>query len=181
MTQTLPPPSMVGLLGVKLPVRDIEQTTRWYAQVFGWARAFEFSDEDGRLVGVGGRLPGRQPAGLSFRRNPEAHPQAGLELGLAIATKTDLERWVEHLDRHRVPHTPIIDATISWLVVLHDPDGHEIHLITREEHGLDQTGRPGYGRRPAGIDVSLPSDPGGLDLPEGTRAGVLEAMPPVVA
>ena len=53
---------------------------------------------------------------------------------------------MEHLDRQGVSHSPVIDATISWLVALHDPDGHEIHLFTRERHHLDQSGRAGYGR-----------------------------------
>jgi len=141
------PPQLTEMRGIKLPVRDIEVTTQWYARVFGWIRMFEFPDENGVIVGVGGRLPSVQPAGLSFRANPEARSQAGLEMAFVVESKDDLERWVDHLDQLGVRHSPIIDATISWLVVLNDPDGHEIHLFSREEHGIDQTGRKGYGRR----------------------------------
>jgi len=41
----------------------------------------------------------------------------------------------------------VIDATVGWLLVFHDPDGTEIHLYSMERHGLDPTGRPRTGRR----------------------------------
>lgn len=55
--------------------------------------------------------------------------------------------WVGHLDDLSVKHSPKIDATIGWMVVVHDPDGLEIHLYSRRSHGIDQDGRSGYGRR----------------------------------
>ncbi len=45
-----------------------------------------------------------------------------------------------------VPHSPVIDATIGWLLVFHDPDGTELHLYSMERHGLDPSGRPHTGR-----------------------------------
>jgi catechol 2,3-dioxygenase-like lactoylglutathione lyase family enzyme len=147
-------PPMFGLRGAKLPVRDIDVSSQWYSRALGWERVFEFPDETGAVVGVGGRLPGQSPARLAFRRNPDARAQEGLELSIAVETKDDLQRWVEHLDLQGVPHSPVIDATISWLVVLKDPDGHEIHLMTHELHGIDQDGRPGYGRLAAGAQFT---------------------------
>jgi catechol-2,3-dioxygenase len=157
------PLQLAEMRGIKLPVRDIEVTTQWWARVFGWIRMFEFPDENGAIVGVGGRLPTATPAGLSFRVNPEARSQAGLEMALVVETKGGLERWVEHLDRQGVRHSPVIDATISWLVVLNDPDGHEIHLFTREEHGIDQTGRKVYGRRVPDVTPATPGRVGPAD------------------
>jgi predicted enzyme related to lactoylglutathione lyase len=149
-------PAMFGLRGAKLPVRDITVTADWYSRVFGWMRMFEFPDEHGTVQGVGGPLPGHNQTGLAFRHNPAAIAQEGLELQIVIETRNDLQLWAEHLDRLGVAHSPIIDATVAWLVVLHDPDGHEIHLMTREEHDLDQTGRAGYGRRVPGLDSPAP-------------------------
>lgn len=146
-------PSMFGLSAAKLPVRDLKVTRGWYARVFGWESVVEFPDENGVIVGAGGNLPGRSPAGLAFRANPAAVTQEGLELRIDVDTKEDLQRWVEHLERENVRHSGVIDATISWLVVLHDPDGHEIHLMTRERHGIDQGGRRGYGRLVPGRDL----------------------------
>jgi catechol-2,3-dioxygenase len=63
-----------------------------------------------------------------------------------VPDRDALGGWVEHLDACGVTHSPVIDATVGWLVVLHDADGHEIHLYTDQRHGMDQAGRPGYGR-----------------------------------
>ena len=45
-----------------------------------------------------------------------------------------------------IEHSPVIDATIGWIVVLNDPDGIELHLHSRQRHGIDQVGPSGYGR-----------------------------------
>lgn len=134
------------MLGTKLPVRDLAGTCSWYSRVFGWEAVMEFPGPDGTIAGAAGRLPGANPTGLSFRANPAAQSQEGLELAIDISHREDLEAWLEHLDREGVPHSPVIDASVAWLVVLKDPEGHEIHLMTRERHGFDQTGRAGYGR-----------------------------------
>lgn len=158
MTADMVPPSL-GLRGVKLPVVDLEATRSWYSLIFGWETIMEFPDSSGVVQGAAGRVPGPNPVGLSFRANPGAVPQEGLELAFDIETRADLEAWLDHLDRHNVQHSPIIDATVAWLVVFKDPDGHEIHLMTREKHGIDQTGRPGYGRTVAETPAGSPAQP----------------------
>lgn len=65
----------------------------------------------------------------------------------AITDRTDAESWAAHLDTLGIPHSPVIEASIGWLLVFNDPDGLELHLYTWAEHGIDQYGRPGYGRR----------------------------------
>ncbi|SFQ71151.1 hypothetical protein SAMN05421810_11426 [Amycolatopsis arida] len=60
--------------------------------------------------------------------------------------------------RPRNPHSAVIEASLGWLLVFADPDGPELHLYTWAEHGLDQSHRPGYGRRVAGGQPS-PGDP----------------------
>ena len=51
-----------------------------------------------------------------------------------------------HLDEQDVKHSPVIDATVGWMIVLHDPDGIELHIYGQQPHVIDQSGRPGYGR-----------------------------------
>jgi hypothetical protein len=36
--------------------------------------------------------------------------------------------WAGYLDELSVPHSPIIEASIGWLLVFNDPDGLELHL-----------------------------------------------------
>ena len=40
----------------------------------------------------------------------------------------------------------VVEATIGWMVLFHDPDGLEIHLYSRNRGDLDNSGRSGYGR-----------------------------------
>lgn len=44
-------------------------------------------------------------------------------------------------------HSPVIDATVGWMIVLHDPDGIELDIYGEQEHGIDPSGRSGCGRR----------------------------------
>lgn len=141
---------LTGLRGVKLPVTDVQRSMRWYEVVFGARPFMEFPDEGGVVRGVALHLPGCGDAILALRHNPDAHPMAGLEVIYSVTDRRALTRWVHHLDACGVPHSPVIDATVGWLVVLHDSDGHEIHLYTEQRHDIDQADRPGYGRTIAG-------------------------------
>jgi predicted enzyme related to lactoylglutathione lyase len=138
-------PELVRLRGVKLPVTDVSRSVDFYRRVFGFAPWLEFPDDAGVLRGVAGDLPGCE-GGLALRETPDAHSQPGLELLLGVADKRAIEEWALHLDALGVAHSPVIDATVGWLLVLHDPDGHEIHLYSEVRHGIDQSGRSGYGR-----------------------------------
>ena len=143
-------PDLVGIHHVKFPVSNLEASLPWYQQVFGTSTAFEFRDEAaGPVRGVA-----FAPVGgvvISLRENASA--AAGLAgfdpVSFAIGDRAAAAHWIEHLDRLGIDHSPIIDATIGWLVVFHDPDGVEIHLYTVEQHGIEQGDRPGYGTPPA--------------------------------
>jgi hypothetical protein len=52
----------------------------------------------------------------------------------------------------RRPHSEALRArgedrllSVSWLLIFDDPDGLTLHLYTWAEHGIDESGRPGYG------------------------------------
>jgi len=48
--------------------------------------------------------------------------------------------------RPEVRHSPIVEASIGWLLIFDDPDGVTLHLYTWAEHGIAVSDRPGYGR-----------------------------------
>ncbi|MCK9901171.1 VOC family protein [Frankia sp. Cpl3] len=133
---------------MKLPVSDLPRSLAWYRMVFGAQPILEFPDEDDVVRGVACTLPGLGSSGVSLRENPAAAAAiAGFNaLVLAVEDRAAIEAWTRRLDDLGVAHSPVIDATVGWLLVLHDPDGIEIHLYSEEHHGIDQTGRPGYGR-----------------------------------
>lgn len=146
-------PTLTGLRFVKLPVADLARSREWWSRVFGWSASLEFPDSDGVIRGVAGVFRDFAEPGLSLREAPDARSLQGLELMLGVADRSALEAWGAWLDELRVAHSPVIDATLGWLMVLTDPDDHEIHLYSDERHGIDQSGRVGYGR-PARVETS---------------------------
>lgn len=145
-------PEIVGIHHVKFPVSDLETSRRWYEQVFGTRVALEFRDDAaGPVRGVA--LEPVSGVVIALREHPAAASAlAGFDpVSFAVADRGAAEQWIEHLDGLRIDHSPVIDATIGWLVVFHDPDGVELHLYTVERHGLDHGERPGYGTAPLSL------------------------------
>lgn len=140
--------AVTGIHHVKFPVSDLKASIAWYERVFGFTVTIEFPDEHGVVRGVGGSIPGLGEAGVALRENPDAAKGiAGFDpVSFGIADREAAQVWVAHLDALGIEHSPIIDATIGWIVVFHDPDGTEIHLYSFAAHGIDQSGRAGYGR-----------------------------------
>jgi catechol 2,3-dioxygenase-like lactoylglutathione lyase family enzyme len=141
-------PQLAGIHHVKFPVSDLAASRTWYEKVFGFEVTIEFPDEQGVVRGLGGTAKGLGEVGLALRENPAA--AAGIQgfdpVSFGIEDKAAAQEWVAHLDGLGIPHSPVIDATVGWIVVFHDPDGTEIHLYSFAAHGIDQTGREGYGR-----------------------------------
>jgi catechol 2,3-dioxygenase-like lactoylglutathione lyase family enzyme len=140
-------PQLAGIHHVKFPVTDLAASRAWYEAVFGLSLQMEFRDDDhGPVMGVV-----FEPVGgvyIALRHNPAAAAgTAGFDpVSLAVADRAALDRWIAHLDDLGIDHSPPIDASIGWMIVFHDPDGIEHHLYTMAAHGIDQTGRAGYGQ-----------------------------------
>jgi catechol 2,3-dioxygenase-like lactoylglutathione lyase family enzyme len=142
------PPGLHGIHAVKLPVRDLAESRAWYERTLLFVVELEFPDADAVVRGVSGHLPGIGGTWFALRESP-GHA-AGVEgfnlVNLLVDDRAALEDWAAWLDELDVPHSPIIDATLGWIVVLNDPNGIEIHLYTEQPHHIDQSERPGYGR-----------------------------------
>lgn len=141
-------PRLAGVHHVKIPVTDLARSRDWYGRVFGFRVTWEFPDEEGVARGVAGEVPGFGDTILALRENPQAaRGSKGFDpVGFAVADRADAQAWATHLDTLGIPHSPVIEASMGWLLVFNDPDGIEMHLYTWARHGIDQSGRPGYGR-----------------------------------
>jgi catechol 2,3-dioxygenase-like lactoylglutathione lyase family enzyme len=133
---------------VKIPVTDLTRALDWYQRVFDAHVELEFPDEDGVVRGVAMRVPGVDNAWVSLRENPEvARGLQGFDPVMwGVEERADLEAWAEHLDALGISHSPVIDASVGWLLVFSDLDQLEHHLYTRVRHGIDQSHKHGYGR-----------------------------------
>jgi catechol 2,3-dioxygenase-like lactoylglutathione lyase family enzyme len=138
---------LAGIHHVKIPVTDLARSLRWYRQVFGLRPTIQFPEADGAVRGFSGEIPGLERTMVSFRVNPAAAEGCrGFDpVSFAVDSRDDLQAWVEHLDGLDVNHSPIVEASIGWLLIFDDPDGLTLHLYTWAEHGIDVSDRPGYG------------------------------------
>lgn len=141
-------PLLAGIHHVKIPVTDLARSSEWYRLVFGFEVTFEFPDADGVVRGVAGTMPGLGECLVALRVNAVA-AQGCRDfdpISYGVRDRAHVEEWAAHLDALGIEHSPVIDASVGWLLVFSDPDGLQIHLYSWAEHGRDQSSRAGYGR-----------------------------------
>src|SRR3954454_8608171 len=126
--------AVAGVHHVKVPVTDLARSRAWYAAVLSVEVDLEFRDDEGVLRGVA--FERREGFTLCLRESPEvARALAGFDpYAVLVSTRADLVEAVDHLDRLGVPHSPVIAATLGWLVRVPDPDGIELRFYTEETH-----------------------------------------------
>jgi catechol 2,3-dioxygenase-like lactoylglutathione lyase family enzyme len=147
-------PTLSGIHHVKIPVTDLTRSIDWYARVFGFTVTMEFPDADGVVRGVGGDLPGLGDTLLTLRVNPMAAEGCrGFDpVSFGVDDHTDIQAWATHLDELDIGHSPVIEASVGWLLVFDDPDGLQLHLYSWAAHGVNHSDLPGYARAVAGLD-----------------------------
>ena len=120
-------------MSVKIPVADITQSRRWYADVFGLREEMEWPDHDGVVRGIAFAPIGG--VALALREHPEA-AAATRRFGfvnIGVPDEDDLAGCAEHLDRLGVKHTPVISGARGRLIGFHDPDDHELAFYVETE------------------------------------------------
>jgi catechol 2,3-dioxygenase-like lactoylglutathione lyase family enzyme len=133
---------ILGIHHVKIPVSDLVASREWYERVFELETLTEFRDEEDDVVrGVVYRSKGDLV--LSLRENkPAAKGAAGFDpFAIMLQGRDDIDVWVERLDSLGVDHSPIIEASIGYILAFDDPDGLQLRFYTLDEHGADMEGR----------------------------------------
>lgn len=141
-------PALAGVHHVKLPITDLQRSTDWYGEVFGFRVTMEFPGTDGVAQGVAGDVPGLGATTLALRVNPTVVRSCrGFDpVSFAVDDRADVEAWATHLDSLGIAHSPVIEASVGWLLAFEDPDGLQLHLYSWAGHHADHSERPGYGR-----------------------------------
>ena len=131
-------PKFTGVSHVELTVRDADQSATWYERVLCMQLMGEFPDlatpdVAARVVQV--RHP---PTGMTFgliqhETGDDAdfsELRVGLDhLSLAVDSRDEILRWVDHLDACGVPHSGVHDMPYGSVVVLRDPDNIQLELF----------------------------------------------------
>lgn len=128
-------PELAGISHIDLSVTDRDRSERFYTQVLGFevVRRVDQPDLGFRLADL--RHPGldvemcvRQPTDGAGSVFDELRP--GLDhLSFRVASRAELERWQQHLERHGVRYTPIVDAPYGAVLVFRDPDNIQLELM----------------------------------------------------
>jgi glyoxylase I family protein len=118
-------PEFPAITHVALTVNDLDVSVPWYRKVFGSEPVL---DEDtgpfrhvvfllgDTLVGLH-KFPG-EPSGEKFSEH-----RPGLDhLAFGCANRAELEEWEQQLDRLRIPHGGIVDASYGSGLSFRDPD-----------------------------------------------------------
>ena len=124
---------ILGLHHIKVPVTNLARSRAWYERVFELKPTMEFPDDDGVVRGVA-----YQPLGgfsLALRENPAvARGIAGYDpFAILLQGRADIDAWAARLDSLGVEHSPVIEASIGWMLAFLDPDGLELRLYTAKK------------------------------------------------
>jgi catechol 2,3-dioxygenase-like lactoylglutathione lyase family enzyme len=131
-------PGVTGYHHLGLTVCDVDRSEEWYGKVFGFQRAFVEPHHEGTGYAVVMNIPGT-PVFMGLDKH-DAHEgeqfaehRTGLDhLGIGVATREDLDRWVAHLDALGVAHSPINDITEPFpaaTLCFRDPDNIALELM----------------------------------------------------
>lgn len=131
-------PAVTGYHHLGLTVCDVDRSEEWYAKVFGFQRAFVEPHNEGSGYAVVMNIPGT-PIFMGLDKH-DAHEgerfaehRTGLDhLAIGVASREELDRWVEHLDGLGVAHSRINDITEPFpaaTLCFRDPDNIALELM----------------------------------------------------
>lgn len=132
-----PTPSMTGYHHLGLTVRDVELSEDWYGKVFGFQRVFVEPHHGGTGYAVVMTIPGTSIfMGLDKHDAHEgerfAEHRTGLDhLSFGVASRDDIDHWIEHLDALGIEHSNVNDVTepvAAATLCLRDPDNIALEL-----------------------------------------------------
>ena len=129
-----------GISHVRLTVRDLAASRRFYDTLFGWDVALQVPDDADeatreQLWFLFGGIIYSAPSGL-FGLRPAApgddafsEDRVGLDhLSFAVPARSELDAAVEVLDALGAPHGEVKDTGSSYLLEFRDPDGIALEL-----------------------------------------------------
>lgn len=132
-------PALGGIHHIGLTVPDIEASEAWYTRVLGLTRAFVEPHHGG---GTGYAVVLHRPGsslflGLDKHQTNQGErfeeSRTGLDhVAFHVAHRSELDAWVDHLDRHGVRHSGIAEFSEPFpfaVLVFRDPDNIQLELI----------------------------------------------------
>ncbi|MGO9029548.1 MAG: VOC family protein [Acidimicrobiales bacterium] len=129
--------SITGLHHVRLPVSNITASAEWYVATFGF-EVILYEEEETRPVGAVLRHPSGVIVGLHLNRARSLALKEFSILGLAVASRDDLEQWILRLDDLDTGHGSVLRGHVGWYVEVPDPDGIVVQLHTEGQPDVEE-------------------------------------------
>ena len=118
----------ITMSSVALNVTDIERSEKFYNEVFGLERTFEFESQ-GSLIEIGLGRPGGGMGFLLAHFNDDPLPEGRTAYGRIVVNVSDAKSVAKRAtDRGAVISRDMVIGSGAHLIFFHDPDGYEIEL-----------------------------------------------------
>ncbi len=122
---------------VALTVRNLEESARWYSDLFDLHEVFREEAPHRRAVVLASPDGWAMHIGLvqhSGTLDQNFDPTVvGLDCAAwSVATREELDRWQEFLEERGVVHSPVADLGVAAMLNLKDPDGIALALFWDE-------------------------------------------------
>jgi len=118
-------PILAGTHHVRLPVRDVERSVAWYAELLGYERDFPFKDGE-RVLGWALKHPAGGPSLVVIHDPARAESGAGFPFfSFGMPDGEAIEAMRLRLDARGIVHGGVQKALAGIkLPFVQDPDGH---------------------------------------------------------
>jgi glyoxylase I family protein len=125
-------PKLQGFSHVDLTVSDRERAAAWWHEVMGFTAVSRWRGDTFDVITL------MHPSGLVVSVMTHDAPldgafderRIGLDhLAFQVADRTELQRWVAHLEAHGVNHSGIADMPYGPTLVFRDPDNIQLELF----------------------------------------------------
>ncbi len=130
----MPDIAMINHVGIT--VTDIERSTPWYTEVFGFTKLMETTHPDGTgYVVVLGKPDWSTRIGLHTHEanlnQSFSETQTGLDhISFLVDNRAELDSWETRLDELAVDHSAINNQPGYSVLVFRDPDHIQLELIS---------------------------------------------------
>lgn len=127
-----------GFSHVSLSVTDREASSKFYAQLLGFEEFERISDPLYDEIVMVHRNSGTLLCLQQHHTNggESAHPaRTGADhVAFRVATRAELDEWVQLLGQLDVTHSPIADREYGSVLCLRDPDQIQLELFFKADH-----------------------------------------------
>lgn len=146
---TVPKPANPTLHHIALTVTDLDASMAWYQKIFEVSLLMEVPHQGGTGMLL---VDQQQTLAIVLHRHdanekePFSERRTGLDhVGFMVTSRTELERWQEHLAVHGVvpsseaasslTQSPIVDEPYGSVLVFRDPDNIQLEFIAPPAEG----------------------------------------------